>query len=198
MVDAVIDIPVDRRCNGNISLVTTGQDIKSWKELNHEPRTPSQRSPRVREYGVVGEHDDCKTVQHVLQVITMHLPMTMWAATTCAGQFLPYTVTIELTIARQIKHPVAPDINTGRLPTLSTRTIAGKVASILGQIRKPTHDFVYTGTRLNDPINPSGNQGGGVSVKAELAENWGWEWALNLTVKIVRETYAWAKDRRES
>lgn len=101
----------------------------------------------------------------------MHLPMAIRTATICAGQSLPYMVTIELTIAKQIKHPAAPDINTGRLPTLSTRTIAGKVASILGQIRRSTHDFVCTGTHLNNPINPSGDQGGSSRVKAELAEN---------------------------
>jgi hypothetical protein len=135
MFDAVRDMPVDRRCNGNISLVTTGQDIQSLKEVNYESRTPSHRSPRVREDDVVEKHEDChKTVQHILWVITAHLPMAIRAATTCAAQSLPYAVIIGLKIDRQIRQPAAPDINTGRLPTLSTRKIAGKVASILEQL----------------------------------------------------------------
>lgn len=65
MPDAVMDIPLDRRCNGNISLVITVKDIKSSKEINYEPRTPSHRSPRVSEDGIVEKHKDCDTVQHV-------------------------------------------------------------------------------------------------------------------------------------
>lgn len=66
--------------------------------------------------------------------------MTVRVAAPFTGKSLPYTVTrMPMTIV-EMKHPTAPDINKGRLPTLSTRMTVGRVASILEEFKRHIND----------------------------------------------------------
>jgi len=99
--------------------------------------------------------------------------MAVRAATSCDDQSLPYIVIRAPTITIQVRHPTAPEINKGRLPTLSRRMMAGRVANTLQQIRRRLCGLGGALTYVNNSIDTSGKQGGGVWVETELPKNCG-------------------------